>query len=47
MAALRSATPRSFFIDEFRTPLDYITASRILIRLAESELTGLIHVGGT
>ena len=40
------ATPQSFFTDEFRTPLDYITASRILIRLAESELTGLIHVGG-
>jgi len=46
IAALRTATPQSFFTDEFRTPLDYITASGILVRLAESAATGLIHVGG-
>ena len=46
MAALRAATPQSFFIDEFRTPLDFDTAAGILIRLAESDATGLIHVGG-
>lgn len=47
MAALRAATPQSFFIDEFRTPLDFDTAAGILIGLAESDATGLIHVGGT
>jgi len=46
MTAMRAATPQAFFADEFRTPLDYITASRILVRLAESAATGLIHVGG-
>ena len=46
MATMRAGTPQSFFTDEFRTPLDYITASGILVRLAESESTGLIHVGG-
>ena len=38
--------PQAFFTDELRTPLHYAIASRILIRLAESETRGLIHVGG-
>jgi dTDP-4-dehydrorhamnose reductase len=46
MAAMRTANPQSFFADEFRTPLDNMTASRILVRLAESAVTGLMHVGG-
>jgi dTDP-4-dehydrorhamnose reductase len=46
MAALQSGTPQAFFDDEFRTPLDYRTAARLLIRLAESEATGLVHAGG-
>jgi dTDP-4-dehydrorhamnose reductase len=46
IATMRAGTPQSFFIDEFRTPLDFITASRILVRLALSESTGLLHVGG-
>jgi dTDP-4-dehydrorhamnose reductase len=38
--------PQAFFEDEFRTPLDYRTAAEILVRLAESEVTGILHVGG-
>jgi dTDP-4-dehydrorhamnose reductase len=45
-AALRAGTPQAFFTDEYRTPLDYATASGILVRLVESETSGLIHVGG-
>jgi dTDP-4-dehydrorhamnose reductase len=45
-AALKSGVPQAFFTDEFRTPLHYAVASRILIRLAGSETRGLIHVGG-
>jgi dTDP-4-dehydrorhamnose reductase len=44
--ALRAGIPQAFFTDELRTPLHYAIASRILIRLAESETQGLIHVGG-
>lgn len=46
IAALRRGEPQSFFDDEYRTPLDLATAAAILARLAESELTGLIHVAG-
>jgi dTDP-4-dehydrorhamnose reductase len=46
MAALRASTPQSCFADEFRTPIDYATAAALLVRLAETELTGLIHVAG-
>jgi dTDP-4-dehydrorhamnose reductase len=46
MSAMRASTPQSFFTDEFRTPLDFATASAILVRLAEAEWTGLIHLGG-
>lgn len=35
-----------FFRDEFRTPLDYATAARILIALVENPATGVIHVAG-
>jgi dTDP-4-dehydrorhamnose reductase len=46
--ALRSGVSRSIFVDEFRTPLDYLSASEILCDLAleRQELTGVIHVGG-
>jgi dTDP-4-dehydrorhamnose reductase len=44
--ALRRGESLAFFEDEFRTPLDLGTAARILLRLAESKVTGLIHVGG-
>jgi dTDP-4-dehydrorhamnose reductase len=46
MATMRGSTPQWFFADEFRTPLDLATAAAILVRLAESQSTGLIHVGG-
>jgi dTDP-4-dehydrorhamnose reductase len=46
IADLRAGTPRSFFEDEFRTPLDYVTAASILVRLAESEATGILHAAG-
>ena len=40
IAALRRGEPRTFFEDEFRTPLDYATAAAILVRLLESDATG-------
>ncbi len=46
MNALRRGEPRRYFEDEHRTPLDYRTAAAILVRLAESDLAGIIHVGG-
>jgi dTDP-4-dehydrorhamnose reductase len=46
IAAIRAETPQSFFSDEYRTPLDYLTASCVLVRLAESDLTGLVHIAG-
>jgi dTDP-4-dehydrorhamnose reductase len=46
VAGLRQGQPRAFFTDEWRTPLDYFSAARILIELALSELTGIIHLGG-
>lgn len=44
--ALQRGEPRTFFEDEFRTPLDFQSASSILTRLIESEFTGVVHVGG-
>ncbi len=46
MHALRTGEPLRLFIDEYRTPLWLGDAARILIALARSPLTGLIHVGG-
>ncbi|WP_337174418.1 sugar nucleotide-binding protein [Paludisphaera sp.] len=46
VAALRAGEPRTFFDDEFRTPLDYATAAEVLARLVESPYRGLLHVGG-
>lgn len=43
---LRAGEPRTFFDDEFRTPLDYATAAEILARLVKSPYHGLLHVGG-
>ena len=44
--ALVRGERRSFFRDEYRTPLDYVTAAEIIGRLIESEATGTVHVGG-
>ena len=46
LAGLRAGHPQTFFEDEFRTPLDYATAARILIRLAENQTSGIVHVAG-
>jgi len=45
-AALRAGISQTFLADEYRTPLDYDTASEILVRLAESDRSGLMHAGG-
>jgi dTDP-4-dehydrorhamnose reductase len=44
--AIREGRPQSFFEDEFRTPLDLATAAVILVRLVESDLSGVFHVAG-
>lgn len=44
--ALRRGEPQTLFVDEFRTPLHLATAAAILVRLAESEVAGRIHVAG-
>lgn len=46
--ALRRGQPRDIFVDEFRTPLDYLSASEILCEFALNltETSGVIHVGG-
>jgi dTDP-4-dehydrorhamnose reductase len=46
VSSLRRRTPLHFFADEYRTPLDYATAARALVRLAASNAAGLIHLGG-
>jgi dTDP-4-dehydrorhamnose reductase len=45
-AALRSGRPVTLFRDEWRTPLDLVTAARALLAVAESDYSGLLHVGG-
>jgi dTDP-4-dehydrorhamnose reductase len=44
--ALRKGQTQSFFEDEYRTPLDLATAADVLVRLAESDHSGLYHVAG-
>jgi len=44
--AMRAGVPVAFFEDEYRTPLDYATAAGIVVKLAESKVSGLIHLGG-
>jgi dTDP-4-dehydrorhamnose reductase len=46
VATLRRGESQTLFEDEFRTPLHLATAAEILVRLAESDLGGRIHVGG-
>ena len=46
-SGLRAGKPQAIFDDEFRTPLDYRTAARALIRLAEVNASGIVHVSGT
>jgi dTDP-4-dehydrorhamnose reductase len=46
LAALRGGPPVTVFHDEWRTPLGLPTAARALIEIADSDVAGLIHVGG-
>jgi len=46
LASLATGQPQAFFEDEFRTPLDYATAARFLIRMVETQAGGIIHVAG-
>lgn len=46
LEALRRGEIRTFFHDEYRTPLDYTTAAVVLCRLVESDVSGIIHVAG-
>jgi dTDP-4-dehydrorhamnose reductase len=46
IAALRGGRPVTFFVDEWRTPLDLPTAAKALLSLADSDYTGVLHIGG-
>lgn len=38
--------PLALFTDDVRTPLDYVSACAALLRVAESSLSGVVHLGG-
>lgn len=46
VSALRRGESQTLFEDEYRTPLDLATAARILIALARSDASGIVHVAG-
>jgi dTDP-4-dehydrorhamnose reductase len=46
VASLRAGRPITLFRDEWRTPLDLMTAARALLAVATSDFTGVLHVGG-
>jgi dTDP-4-dehydrorhamnose reductase len=46
LAALRAGRPVTLFADEWRTPLSLDAAARALVAMAESGVTGLLHIGG-
>lgn len=46
VAALRGGQPVTLFADEWRAPLALSTASRSLLSLARSSITGILHLGG-
>lgn len=46
IAALRSGSPCPLFVDEWRTPLALSTAGSAIVTLAESDFSGLLHLGG-
>ncbi len=45
--ALRDGTPCKLFDDEWRTPLSLSAAAHGLLTAAESEVPGILHLGGT
>jgi dTDP-4-dehydrorhamnose reductase len=46
VAAIKAARPCRLFSDEWRTPLALSTAASALMQIAESDFTGLLHLGG-
>ena len=46
VAALRAGRPLTLFADEWRTPLSLAVASGALLTVADSDFTGLLHLGG-
>ncbi len=46
LAALKRGQPQRFFVDEFRTPLDYQTAAHALVALLHAGARGVVHVAG-
>lgn len=46
VSSLRAGVPAEFFADEYRTPLDYATAATALGKLADSTVSGVIHLAG-
>lgn len=46
VTALRTGKPITLFTDEWRTPLDFVTAADALLALCASAATGLLHLGG-
>jgi dTDP-4-dehydrorhamnose reductase len=46
LGALRAGQDQSFFEDEYRTPIDYATAARVLVALCGRDLAGIVHVAG-
>ena len=47
LAALRDAQTCRLFVDEWRTPLDFVTAARALLAVARCDDTGTFHLGGS
>jgi dTDP-4-dehydrorhamnose reductase len=46
VSALRAGTSLVLFEDEWRTPLSLRVAAHALLTVAQSDWTGIIHVGG-
>lgn len=46
LEALRNGSPMTLFEDEWRTPICASVAASALIALAESNTTGILHLGG-
>jgi dTDP-4-dehydrorhamnose reductase len=46
MAALNAGRPLTLFHDEWRTPLSLLAAARGLLDVAQSDVAGLLHMGG-
>jgi dTDP-4-dehydrorhamnose reductase len=45
-AAIREGREMKLFEDEWRSPLSLITAACALVGLADSDVEGIVHVGG-